>query len=402
MKGTAAASDNETQNQAIALALKNDEKNRAENLMIVDLLRNDLGRIAQTGTVKVPQLFEVQRFSSVLQMTSNIEAQLRTNINLTEVMSALFPCGSITGAPKCRTMEIIREIEKADRGIYTGAIGWFDPQPDQGHLPDFCLSVPIRTMTLSAPDITGIQHGTMGVGAGIVFDSKAREEYEECQLKARFLTGLRPDFELFETMYATREDGCRDVDQHLMRLKKSAAYFEFTFDENAIRKQLQNTCINFAAATPHRLRLALKAHGEIAIQVGEIKPLPAVVKVLIAKEACHTPALFLRHKTSYRHQYDQAWQSAEREGAFDMLFCNAEGFITEGGRSSIFIRHGKTWLTPPLSDGVLPGIMRAKLLSDTQMNAQEKSFTIDELRTADEIILCNALRGAMRAELLAI
>jgi para-aminobenzoate synthetase/4-amino-4-deoxychorismate lyase len=399
MKGTAAATGDDVIDHTIGEQLRNDGKNRAENLMIVDLLRNDLGRIAQTGTVRVPQLFEVNRFSSVLQMTSSIEADLRPDLSLDAIMSALFPCGSITGAPKRRTMEIIREIESEARGIYTGAIGWFDPPGEAANIGDFCLSVPIRTLHLSRPDQQGVRQGMMGVGAGIVYDSQAQDEFEECQLKARFLTGLQANFELFETMYATKEDGCRHWLRHLGRLRASASYFEFPFYATILEHKIRATCGSFLPNTSYRLRLALRSDGEISLQHAPLAPLPEVVNLLISQESCETPALFLAHKSSHRQQYDNAWQDAEKRGAFDQLFINSQGMVTEGGRSNVFIRCGEQWFTPPLSDGVLPGIMRAVLLSDTTMNASEKSCTLHELENADQIIVCNALRGILQAQL---
>lgn len=402
MKGTAAASGDEVQDQLTATALSQDPKNRAENLMIVDLLRNDLGRIARTGSVKVPTLFEVNRYSSVLQMTSSIEAQLRPELNLAEVMRALFPCGSITGAPKHRTMEIIRELETEDRGIYTGAIGWFDPPTSQERLGDFCLSVPIRTLQLSATDPQGpqgLRSGSMGVGAGIVYDSKANEEFAECQLKAKFLTGLQPTFELFETMYATRTEGCRHLTRHLQRLQNSADFFGFAFNQAKIIDELSACCASFTSDTGYRLRLGLQADGQIQIQHAPLQTLTTPVKLFFKNEICQTEALFLMHKSSHRQAYDLAWKAAEQAGGFDSLFVNHAGHVTEGGRSNLFVRIGQTWYTPPLSDGVLPGIMRAVLLEDQRLQAQEKSLTIEDVLMANEIMLCNALRGALSATL---
>lgn len=400
MKGTAAASGDDVQDRQVADALRSDPKNRAENLMIVDLLRNDLGRIARTGSVKVPALFEVNRFSSVLQMTSSIEAQLRPDLNLAEVMHALFPCGSITGAPKHRTMEIIRELETEDRGIYTGAIGWFDPPASKERIGDFCLSVPIRTLQLSPPDAEGLRTGCMGVGAGIVYDSQAEEEFAECQLKAKFLTGLQPEFELFETMYATQADGCRHLERHLQRLENSADFFGFVFDRTKVIYELQACCANFASDTAYRLRLGLQSDGQLQIQHAPLQSLNTPVKLFFKNEVCETEALFLMHKSSHRHVYDTAWKAAEQAGGFDSLFVNRAGYVTEGGRSNLFVRIGQTWYTPPLSDGVLPGIMRAVLLEDQHLQAQEKSLTIEEVLQADEIMLCNALRGALPAVLI--
>ncbi|WP_329603125.1 aminodeoxychorismate synthase component I [Undibacterium baiyunense] len=399
MKGTAAASGDDEQDRMIAEQLSLDPKNRAENLMIVDLLRNDLGRIAETGSVKVPALFEVQRFTSVLQMTSTISARLRHDLELDTIMSALFPCGSITGAPKHRTMEIIREIETEDRGIYTGAIGWFDPPASSRQIGDFCLSVPIRTLALQAEDAYGCRTGVMGVGAGIVFDSKAPEEFAECALKAKFLTGLRPDFHLFETIYATYEDGCRHLERHLNRLEKSANYFAFVFDKTALQDVLKQACSQLQAAKPYRLRLSLKPDGEPHIQYAELTPITEPVKLMISSEPCTTSTVFLAHKSSHRAVYDHAWQQAESLGAFDSLFINANGHVTEGGRSNLFVRLGTQWFTPPLHDGVLPGVMRSVLLEDPKLQVIERSISLDELKRADEIIVCNALRGAMQAKL---
>lgn len=399
MKGTAAATGDDRQDQQRATALSQDKKNRAENLMIVDLLRNDLGQVAIPGSVKVSQLFQVERFSSVLQMTSSIAAQLEPQRDLADIMSALFPCGSITGAPKHRTMEIIRELENASRGMYTGAIGWIEAAQTPHTVGDFCLSVPIRTLHLSAP-ITGKRSGIMGVGAGIVHDSVASEEYAECQLKARFLTGLVPEFDLFETMFAM-QNGCRHVEQHLQRLRTSALYFGFTFDEATIRQCLTDYCQQLAANTAFRLRLSLKPDGTIALQSAVLTDLPEVVKVMLSPQACLTDSVLLQHKTSYRQQYDQGWRHAEKHGCFDMLFFNAKGHLTEGGRSNVFLRRGTQWFTPALTDGVLPGIMRAQLVrqlsADTQTSVIEQSLTLDDLANADELVLCNALRGKLRA-----
>lgn len=399
MKGTAASSGDDERDLQIAEDLRQDPKNRAENLMIVDLLRNDLGRIAQTGSVAVPALFEVQRFSSVLQMTSTVTAKLRPELKLEQIMSALFPCGSITGAPKHRTMEIIRELETEDRGVYTGAIGWFDPATQSHAIGNFCLSVPIRTLVLQAEDTQGCREGVMGVGAGIVYDSVAQEEFAECALKAKFLTGLRPDFELFETMYATRKLGCRHLYRHLNRLQTSANFFEFSFDREDTARQLQAYCDQFAPQTAYRLRLSLNSRGQIQIQHAVLNPITEPVQILISPQVCETTAIFLAHKSSHRLVYDQAWKNAEKLAAFDSLFINQNGFVTEGGRSNVFVRLGRNWFTPPLSDGVLPGIMRGVLLEEQQMRACERSLTIKDLQQADEIIVCNALRGALAANL---
>ncbi|MET0321683.1 MAG: aminodeoxychorismate synthase component I [Duganella sp.] len=402
MKGTAPASQQPDDNSERARALASDPKNRAENLMIVDLLRNDIARVAQTGSVKVPALFEVHRYSSVLQMTSTITAALRPDATLAQIFDALYPCGSITGAPKRRTMEIIRALEPDPRGIYTGAIGWFDP-PVQGGgtIGDFCLSVPIRTLALSAPDAaSGVRHGEMGVGAGIVYDSVSGDEYAECRLKARFLTGLSNDFEIFETMYATPADGVRHRARHLQRLAASAAYFGFAWDAQAANAYLDAACAMLADEAAYRVRLALAQSGAFTVQHAPLMPLMppgAPVRVLLADDATDAGDLFLRHKTSVRTRYDSAWRDAEAHGAFDTLFFNQRGELTEGGRSSVFVQLAGQWVTPALHCGVLPGVMRGVLLDDPQWNAREAVITRAMLAQADGLVVCNALRGALPA-----
>jgi len=397
MKGTAAASGDAAVDQSRALALAADVKNRAENLMIVDLLRNDIGRIATVGSVRVPDLFTVNAYGPVLQMTSTVSAQLQPEITLAELIAALYPCGSITGAPKRRTMQIIRELEATPRGIYTGAIGWFERSLEERKIGDFCLSVPIRTMALGAPAADGMRRGEMGIGAGIVHDSDAAAEYQECQLKARFLTGLAVEFQLFETMLATREEGCRHLDLHLQRLRSSAAYFGFRYDEPMLRMVLQEACATFPAGVEHRLRLTLDPSGTPILHSAPLPALPATVRVLVAPEPAHQAGVFLRHKTTVRAQYDAAWRAAEERGAFDMLFHNSAGELTEGARSNLFVRLNGRWYTPPLSAGLLPGVMRGVLLADQRWRAVERRLTLDDLRLADQVVVCNALRGALPA-----
>lgn len=406
MKGTAAASDevNEvsevSENQRRALALAADPKNRAENLMIVDLLRNDLGRVAQCGSVTVPALFEVSQFNTVLQMTSTVQARLRDDIRLLDLMTALYPCGSITGAPKHRTMQIIAELEKAPRRLYTGAIGWFDAPTGERKIGDFCLSVPIRTLLLEAQNEDGIRVGEMGVGAGIVYDSMAADEYAECALKAQFLTGLRGNFSLFETMHATREDGCRYLDLHLSRLRSSAVYFGFEWNEDQMRSQLMAHTSRFATNGGYRLRLSLSADGTAAVTGAPLVALPHPVKVILAQTPTEKNDLFLRHKTTQRSRYDQGWQLAEQQDAFDMLFFNQLGELTEGGRSNVFLKIEGCWYTPPLASGLLPGVMRSVILNNPKWNAAERILTRADLQIAEQVMVCNALRGALATEII--
>ncbi|MCI3205029.1 aminodeoxychorismate synthase component I [Pandoraea capi] len=403
MKGTAPACGDAAIDAQRSADLAADDKNRAENLMIVDLLRNDLGRLAVSGSVKVPKLFEVTRFASVLQMTSTVTASLPNTTTFADVLRALFPCGSITGAPKHRTMQLIGQLEASPRGLYTGAIGWLDARTDDLQaLGDFCLSVAIRTLELDAPDVRGMRRGRLGVGAGIVLDSQAAEEREECKLKARFLSALDPGFEIFETMQAMQASGVAHLARHLARLQASAHYFGFRFDEAALRAQLDAVVATLNEDEMHRVRLALSHDGTASITHGVLNPLPGNgVAVLLADAASPTRAddLFLRHKTTVRARYDAAWRAAEAQGAFDVLFFNDRGELTEGGRSSVFVKRQGIWTTPPLSSGVLPGVMRSVMLHDPAWAAVEAVITREDLLSAQAIVVCNALRGALPATL---
>lgn len=411
MKGTAAASDDDAENACRAAALAADPKSRAENLMIVDLWRNDFSRIAQLGSVSVPKLFTVTRFGDVLQMTSTVIAKLTPAMTLAQTLVALLPSGSVTGAPKKRTLELIDALETAPRGFYTGAIGWFEAarSPDRrlasadfsaNCLPEFCLSVPIRTLTLFAPEADGLRYGEMGVGAGIVHDSIAAAEYRECRLKAQFLTGLGQDFALFETMRANC-DGIARRERHLKRLADSAHYFGFHYDEQVIHAALAEACATLPSAQDYRLRLELASDGQVTIAASPLATLELPVTLLLAPpENCPSlPPVFLRHKTTHRTIYDAAWRAAEARGAFDMLFFNAAGELTEGARSSVFVKLDGRWWTPPLEAGLLPGVMRGVLLDDPAWAAGERRLTRQDLRASEAIVVCNALRGVLPAKI---
>ncbi|MDO8300275.1 aminodeoxychorismate synthase component I [Lacisediminimonas sp.] len=398
MKGTAAASADPAQDAALTAELAADPKNRAENLMIVDLLRNDLGRVAALGSVVVPSLFDVRRHGAVLQMTSTIHANLRDDVSLAGVLAAVYPCGSITGAPKRRTMQIIRELEDTPRGIYTGAIGWLDAPPPGRQVGDFCLSVPIRTLQLAAPGADGWRSGEMGVGAGIVHDSEATAEYRECQLKAQFLTGLQPGFSLFETLYAT-PSGARHLERHLQRLAASAARFGFALDQMALRAAIAGACAALDDASgPYRMRVALHASGEWEIETARLAELTAPVRLLVAADRTDAADLFLQHKTTLRERYDLGWRNAEAQGAFDTLFFNTRGELTEGGRSNVFVKLDGRWVTPPLSCGLLPGVMRSVHLEEGVLQASEQIVSRQDLQRAEAVMVCNALRARVAAQ----
>ncbi len=403
MKGTASRASVPEGDSEIARMLGGDTKNRAENLMIVDLLRNDLGRIARTGSVRVPALFSVEAYPTVFQMTSTIAAELPDDVGFADLLRALFPCGSITGAPKHRTMQLIAGLETTPRGLYTGSIGWIDaPAGDRAHAAcgDFCLSVAIRTLTLEAAGPGGLRPGRLGIGAGIVIDSRADDEYEECRLKARFLTGLDPGFSLIETMHATREEGVRHLERHLARLARSAAELDFALPADDIRADLVGQAAALAAGRAFRLRLALRKDGHFDLVVAPLDALAdGPVSLIVAADAMDEADPLLRHKTTLRDRYDAAVAEATRQGAFDMLFHNRAGELTEGGRSNVFLLLDGEWVTPPLATGVLPGVMRSVLLEDASWKAREARVTLADLFRAERIVVCNALRGAREARL---
>jgi para-aminobenzoate synthetase / 4-amino-4-deoxychorismate lyase len=426
MKGTARRTGDADTDALASDALANDAKNRAENLMIVDLLRNDLGRVAFTGSVRVPELFAVEPVGDVLQMSSVVEADCDEENGFPEILSALFPCGSITGAPKRRTMELIQELEPEPRGIYTGAIGWIAMGKDEmairrdgeaasgmPTLPeegsewlmtpnakrddvDFCLSVAIRTLALEAKGIDGLRRGQMGVGAGILYESDPPGEYEECRLKAQFLTGMDPGFVLIETMAADREEGCVLLERHLARLDRSAHRFGFRLDLDAARRSVEAAIDGLDGNQVHKVRLELGHGGAIRIEVAPLQPMGSPVKLLLATEHTESSDLFLFHKTSVRTRYNLALVEAEKAGAFDVLFVNERGEITEGARSNLFVRLRGDWYTPPVDSGLLPGVMRSVLLEDRKLRARERVLSRDDLFEADEVFVCNALRGRLR------
>lgn len=399
MKGTAPREHVMEGDSETARLLSLDAKNRAENLMIVDLLRNDLGRVARIGSVTVPALFDIESHRTVFQMTSTVEAELKPETTLPDLLRAVFPCGSITGAPKHHTMDLIAGLEGTPRGLYTGAVGWVDAPRDGAACGDFCLSVAIRTLTLGAERDDGLRPGRLGIGAGIVLDSQAEDEYRECRLKARFLTGLDPGFALFETMHATREHGVRHRARHLARLQASARTLGFDWDAEQVNAAIERALDGLPAQAPMRLRLSLHHDGSIATTAAPLVPLRGPATLLLAPEPLPAARPLAGHKTTLRAAYDAGVAAAESQGAFDSLFFGADGTLVEGGRSNVFVQVDGRWWTPPLADGALPGVLRAVLLEDPAWAAAERNLTRADLLGAEAIVVCNALRGALPARL---
>ena len=399
MKGTAARMQGPESDSETARHLSIDIKNRAENVMIVDLLRNDLGRIAQVGSVKVPELFTIEPYGTVFQMTSTVQARLRPELGFADVLRATFPCGSITGAPKHRTMQWIADLESTPRGLYCGAIGWVDAPQGDSRCGDFCLSVAIRTLTLGR-DVKGLRPARLGIGAGIIADSRADDEFDECRLKARFLTGLDPGFELFETLLATPAGELPQLQRHLDRMASSAVLLGFAFDADAARTVLLEAA-TASSGSPRRLRLALAHNGRLKLTQAPLQALnPGEVKLLIAPHRLPDDNPLAAHKTTLRGHYDAGVQAAELAGVFDSLFFSRSGWLVEGGRSSVFVRLDGRWWTPAVADGALPGVMRGLLLEDPAWSALERRLHLADLQRADGIVVCNALRGVLPARLL--
>jgi len=385
MKGTAARGADPKADEAAKASLRADPKQRAENLMIVDLLRNDLGRVSEQGSVKVPALFSVETYPGFHTLTSTVTSQLRPGLSLLQQMQALFPCGSVTGAPKLRAMEIIRELEAAPREVYTGSIGMIAPNGD------LSFNVAIRTATL----LPGGE-GVYGVGGGIVVDSRPAEEYAECRLKARVLTELAGEYGLIETLRWA--DGYVRLALHLERLAVSAAALGFRFDREQVLAQLNEAELSFLLGEERRIRCELRRDGTLQVTTAPMPPAAdGAVRLAVARQRVDAGDPFLRHKTTRRAVYERAFAEAAAQDCDDALLLNRQGFVTETSRSTIFVERDGVLLTPPLEHGLLPGVLRRELI-DTGA-AREAPLRLDDLRQARRWFVGNSLRGLQIAEI---
>ncbi len=389
MKGTAQRGRSLEEDRLQASTLHDSAKNRAENVMIVDMVRNDLGRVAVPGSVVPGPLFEVQRYPTVWQMVSAVTAQ--TPASLSDIMTALFPCASITGAPKPRTMEIIASTETTPRRIYTGTIGMLAP----GRRARF--NVAIRTMLLDQR--TG--RAEYGVGGGIVWDSESGDEYEECWLKARVLTETPPAFHLLETMLWTPDEGYFLLERHLKRLADSAEYFGIPLSLEAVGAALTRPSVSQNASAIKNsliMRIIITKSGTISIESKPVDPadLSRPARVRLATGPVNSNDRFLYHKTTFRTVYEQAKASAP--DCDDVLLWNTAGELTESTIANVVVEKNGERLTPPLSSGLLPGTFRAELLARGEI--REAVLRVEELPRFDRIWLVNSVRKWREAKLL--
>jgi len=383
MKGTVRRGRWMAEDMELASWLANSEKDKAENVMIVDLLRNDLGRVSIPGSVSVTSLYDLERFETVWQMTSTVESTLRPGTSFVELMRALFPCGSITGAPKIRTMEIINRLEPQPRGIYTGTIGFLRPGGD-------CIfNVAIRTVVIDVQT----NQATLGVGGGVTIDSTAEREYEECLLKSRFLEARPQLFDLFESILL--EDGVYFLrDRHIERLRSSAEFFGFEFDESSVNSALESVAQNHTQGK-WKARLSLTRAGEISTNLSEVLPNKEMFRVGISRSPVDSSDRLLFHKTTHREFYSS--ELATQSTCDDLIFFNEHGEVTESAIANVVVRANDGLVTPPITSGLLAGTFRDQLIADGLI--KERTISIDELRKADELFLINSVRKWMKAVL---
>jgi para-aminobenzoate synthetase/4-amino-4-deoxychorismate lyase len=383
MKGTARRGRWSAEDEAVAERLRGSVKDRAENAMIVDLLRNDIGRVARTGSVTWSDVFDLERYETVWQLTSTVSADLEAGTSLVDVFRALFPSGSVTGAPKVRTMQIIAELEDSPRGVYCGAVGFLSPPGSD--TPAARFNVAIRTVVLDAETRTA----EYGVGGGITWGSSAESEYDEIVAKAEVLTTRRPRFELYETLRHDPGKGFLHLDRHLRRIRESSAYFGFAFDEPAVVRALEQAASRFPDR-PARLRVSVDRLGRVDVGVTALVTPPGPVRVALDRghPVDHTdPMMF--HKNSLRSVYEDA--GARHPDADEVLLVNDRGEITEATIANVAVLLDGRWLTPPLDAGLLPGVGREVALEDGWL--EEGTIRVEDLARAEAVELVSDVRG---------
>jgi para-aminobenzoate synthetase/4-amino-4-deoxychorismate lyase len=385
MKGTVRRGDTPEEDAKLARWLENDPKNRAENVMIVDMIRNDLGRIAPPGGVHVTGLFDIEPYESLYQMTSTVEARIPVGTTWYDIFSRVYPCASITGAPKIRTMELIAALEKEPRGVYTGAIGYFAPGGGA------CLSVAIRTLVNGRDG-----SGEMGIGSGVVYDSESVSEFEECLLKAQFVSKPRPVFDLVETMLLDNGEIVL-LDRHLDRLEVSAACFDYPFDRAGVTSDLAAMCKTHPRGS-FRIRLLLGANGRYDLSTAALEAPVPEYRVRISTKRVNQDDPMLVHKTTHRPLYATERRRALEDGYDEVLFVNERDEVTEGSVTNVFVETGGLLLTPPVGCGLLPGTLRQELIDTGRCT--EAVLTAGDLQTADTVYAGNSVRGLIPVRLM--
>jgi len=384
MKGTAARGLTADDDDRRAVKLRNSIKDRAENLMIVDMIRNDMGKVAEPGSVEVTSLFDIERFPTVLQMTSTV--QCRTQASFTEILTAMFPCASVTGAPKVRAMEIIKELEAGPRGVYTGSIGYL--------LPDgrARFNVAIRTAWV---DLRTDQL-EYGVGSGVVWDSNSSGEYDECLLKSKVLSTDRPEFDLLETMLWEEGTGFFLFGRHLRRLERSAAYFGFSVPIGRLVERLEKRSESMPGREC-RVRVMVSRDGGSKIECHPIEPHSEqpTVRVELAERCVDSSNVFLYHKTTHRSVYESALIS---KNCADVLLYNERGEITESTKANVVADIGGRLVTPPVESGLLAGTFRQSLLETGDI--EERVVTVEEFVESKRVFLINSVQKWMACELI--
>jgi para-aminobenzoate synthetase/4-amino-4-deoxychorismate lyase len=391
MKGTSSRGSTPELDAQVLKAMKADPKQRSENLMIVDLMRNDIGKLAKVGSMEVESLFQIQSFATLHQMISTVRGEVDSDISFQTIVDSLFPCGSITGAPKVRTMEIINELESTPRGIYTGAIGYITPNND------FTFSVPIRTIEFD----NNSKLGNLGIGGGIIYESDAEQEWQECLLKAKFLTGINQDFSLIESFRLTHKPfAIERYEQHLKRLQGSAQHFNFLFDAAMIKEQIETFTKTLNKQSDHKVRLLLNAQGQINLSAEPLsRAEDECLRVCISERCIDASSPYRRHKTTRRTLYNQEYARCIDEGYYDVIFLNQKAQIAEASRHNIFIEKDGTLITPPTDSGALAGIFRQQLLNDEQQKTALQPLYLSDLQAADKIFLTNSVRGIVEVTL---
>ncbi|MBT8382667.1 MAG: bifunctional anthranilate synthase component I family protein/aminotransferase class IV, partial [Ignavibacteria bacterium] len=385
MKGTIKRGIEEKEDLLKKSELATGEKNKAENVMIVDLIRNDFGKVCKYGSIKAPDLFKTEKYESLFQLISTVYGKLKKNRSLSDVISSMFPCGSVTGAPKIRTMEIIKEIEKERRGFYTGGIGLMMDE-------DATFNVAIRTLKINSKT----NNAEIGIGSGIVWDSIPEEEWKETLLKSNFLKHPTKYFRIIETMLFD-SGKILFFEEHIERLKSTANFFLFNFKEQRLSKRITKSILQLDENKKYVLRVMLGKWGEISMETKEFIQTKNINSIILSQHIISSQNKFQYFKTTNRDLYESEYKKYSANNVFDVLFLNEKGELAEGSISNIFVKRQGVWFTPTINSGIIAGIYRNYLLK-TQPDIIETSLTTKDLSTAEEVKMVNSVRGEVNID----